>query len=113
LYFTSPVDNPYSRGLPALDQFRDPAIVDQSKLPGATPLWSPRIGFNWNVSGDRRTQVRGGSGIFTGRIPFGRYGTGISNPGANPNLYNPFTQTRPVRPTGPSAAASTLQQSCD
>ena len=107
LYFTSPVDNPYSRGLPALDQFRDPAIVDQSKLPGATPLWSPRIGFNWNVSGDRRTQVRGGSGIFTGRIPFVWYGNVISN------LYNPFTQTGPVRPTGSSADSSILQQSFD
>jgi len=113
LYFTSPVDNPYSRGLPALDQFRDPAIVDQSKLPGATPLWSPRIGFNWNVSGDRRTQVRGGSGIFTGRIPFVWYGNVISNAGANPNLYNPFTQTGPVRPTGSSADSSILQQSFD
>src|SRR5438128_7270522 len=109
LYFTSPVDNPYSRGLPALDQFRDPETVDQSKLPGATPLWSPRIGFNWNVSGDRRTQVRGGSGIFTGRIPFVWFGNVISNPGANPNLY----PTGPQRPTGSSSDSSTLQQSFD
>src|SRR5437867_6146484 len=109
LYFSSPVDNPYSRGLPALDQFRDPEIVDQSKLPGATPLWSPRIGFNWNVSGDRRTQVRGGSGIFTGRIPFVWYGNVLSNPGANPNLY----PTGPLRPTGSSSDSSTLQQSYD
>src|SRR5437867_3944202 len=109
LYFTSPVDNPYSRGLPALDQFRDPETVDQSKLPGATPLWSPRIGFNWNVSGDRRTQMRGGSGIFTGRIPFVWYGNVISNPGANPNLY----PTGPLRPTGSSSDSSSLQQSFD
>ncbi|OLD63200.1 MAG: hypothetical protein AUI33_13035, partial [Ignavibacteria bacterium 13_1_40CM_2_61_4] len=109
LYFTSPVDNPYSRGLPALDQFRDPEIVDQSKLPGSTPLWSPRIGFNWNASGDRRTQVRGGTGLFTGRIPFVWYGNVISNPGANPNLY----PTGPLRPTGSSSDSSTLQQSFD
>lgn len=37
------------------------------KLPDANILWSPRLGFNWDVSGDRTTQVRGGSGIFTGR----------------------------------------------
>src|SRR2546426_9504418 len=68
MYFTTLVDNPFSRSLTALDANGNPEIVDQSKLPSATPLWSPRLGFNWNASGDRRTQVRGGTGIFTGQI---------------------------------------------
>jgi hypothetical protein len=38
--------------------------------PSSKPLWSPRLGFNWDVTGDRSVQVRGGSGIFTGRVPF-------------------------------------------
>jgi Carboxypeptidase regulatory-like domain/TonB dependent receptor len=106
MYFTDPVDNPFSRGLTALDENDDPETVDQSDLPGAKALFSPRFGFNWNASGDRRTQVRGGTGIFTGRVPFVWIGNVISNPGANPNLF----PTGPVRPTQDDA---TLAQSFD
>lgn len=105
-YFTNPVNNPFSRGLTALDQNGQPEQVDQSKLPGATPMFSPRVGFNWDVRGDQRTRVRGGSGFFTGRVPFVWIGNVISNPGANPNLY----------PQGPQIATrkgSVLEQSFD
>jgi hypothetical protein len=33
-------------------------------------IWSPRVGFNWQVSQTRREQVRGGIGIFSGRTPY-------------------------------------------
>ena len=90
IYFTNPVDNPFSRSLNALDENDNPEVVDQSNLPGAKALFSPRIGFNWNAIGDRTTQIRGGTGIFTGRVPFVWIGNVISNPGANPNLWDPF-----------------------
>ena len=106
LYFTDPVDNPFSRSLTALDENGEAETVDQSELPGTTALFSPRVGFNWNVDGERRTQVRGGTGIFTGRIPFVWFGNVISNPGANPNLF----PTGPVIPTSDDA---TLAQSFD
>ena len=87
IYITEPVDNPFSRGLTLLDENDKPETVDQSKLPGAIPLLSPRVGFNWDVTGDRSTQIRGGTGIFTGRLPFVWIGNVISNPGNNPNLF--------------------------
>jgi hypothetical protein len=108
IYNTNPVDNPFSRGLTALDQNDKPEVVDQSLLAGAKPLWSPRVGFNWNASGDRRTQVRGGTGIFTGRVPFVWIGNVISNPGANPNLY-PGANGDSI----PTSEDAVLQQSYD
>jgi hypothetical protein len=116
-YFTEPVDNPFSTSLTALDEDRNPETVDQARLPGSDPLWSPRLGFNWNAVGDRRTQVRGGSGIFTGRVPFVWVGNVISNPGANPNLCATNVSCTPggslVIPTGGPEDSSTLAQSFD
>src|SRR5256884_9514627 len=109
MYFTTLIDNPSSRLLSALDANGNPEVVDQSKFPAATPLWSPRFGFNWNASGDRRTQLRGGTGIFTGRVPFVWIGNVISNPGANPNLY----PVGPLRPSGGASDSSTPAQSFD
>jgi hypothetical protein len=56
--------------LARLTGFRDGIQINTSQLPKKTPLFSPRIGFNWDVNDDKKTQVRGGTGIFTGRIPF-------------------------------------------
>ncbi len=53
--------------------------LDNTKLPKGT-LASPRVGFNWDVKGNRSLQVRGGSGLFTGRFPFVWIGNHIGNP---------------------------------
>lgn len=109
MYITEPVDNPFSRGLTLLDEEGNPEIIDQSKLPSSRPLWSPRIGFNYDISGDRTTQIRGGTGIFTGRLPFVWIGNVISNPGQNPNLYPGLTAGDPVS----TSDDAILQQSFD
>ena len=49
-----------------------------TNLPSDRILWSPRIGFNWDVKGNATSQLRGGSGIFTGRIPFVWLGNQVS-----------------------------------
>lgn len=50
--------------------FADGLTLDTGKLPKERVMISPRIGFDYDVLGDRSLILRGGSGIFTGRIPF-------------------------------------------
>lgn len=56
--------------LVAAQTFADGKTINTGSLPDAKMTYSPRFGFNWDVNGDRSLQVRGGSGIFTGRVPF-------------------------------------------
>ncbi|MEZ0451989.1 TonB-dependent receptor [Sphingobacterium thalpophilum] len=44
--------------------------VQTNRMPSPALMFSPRIGFNWDVNRDRSTIVRGGMGIFTSRVPF-------------------------------------------
>lgn len=56
------------------DPYYNPVFAERfpgrstSEVPQATLLWSPRLGFNYDISGDRTIQIRGGTGIFTGRV---------------------------------------------
>ena len=43
--------------------------IDTGKWPKATVTISPRLGFTWDVFGDKSLKVRGGTGLFQGRIP--------------------------------------------
>lgn len=52
------------------------------QTPKALPYFSPRLGFNYDVRGDGSTQLRGGLGIFTGRVPFVYPGAMYLNNGA-------------------------------
>ena len=54
----------------AAETFQGGVKIDVSKYPKTSPLWSPRIGFNWDVYGNRTLQVRGGTGVFSGTPPY-------------------------------------------
>ena len=55
-------------------------LLDNTKMPTDKWVISPRVGFNYDVNGDDTTQLRGGSGLFTGRFPFVWLGNQIGNP---------------------------------
>ncbi len=71
-----PVDAPRNPAVEAMNlsipnpQGGSNITPDVSEFPSMNPLISPRIGFNWDVRGDRQTQLRGGTGVFSGRLPF-------------------------------------------
>jgi hypothetical protein len=50
-------------------------------LPKTQILFEPRFGFNYDVNGTQTTQIRGGSGIFTGRPPYVFLSNQIGNNG--------------------------------
>ncbi|MBZ9626855.1 carboxypeptidase regulatory-like domain-containing protein [Psychroflexus sp. CAK1W] len=52
--------------------------LNSTQLPTDEFLISPRLGFNWDVRNDKTFQIRGGSGVFTGRLPFVWIGNQVS-----------------------------------
>lgn len=56
-------DNPYNA---AIDSAYGRRTDD---TPGTKVQFSPRVGFNWDVTGDQRNQLRGGAGFFVGTPP--------------------------------------------
>lgn len=55
--------------------------VNNSTPPKSKILLSPRVGFNWDVYNNAKTQIRGGIGLFTGRVPMVWVSNQYSNTG--------------------------------
>ncbi len=63
------------------DENGNTVSLSSRKLPDANPMLAPRLGFNWDVKGDQSVQLRGGSGIFNGRLPYVWIGNHVANVG--------------------------------
>jgi hypothetical protein len=55
--------------------------LNTSVMPKTQLLFEPRFGFNYDLKGEKKTQIRGGTGIFTGRPPFVFLSNQIGNNG--------------------------------
>jgi hypothetical protein len=70
--------------------YRNGIKIQTGEGPKTSVLWSPRVGFNWDIKGDKTTQLRGGAGIFAGAPPF----VWISNQASNNGVdFGSFRKT--------------------
>jgi hypothetical protein len=74
--------------------------INTVDVPKNVKQWSPRFGFNWDVTGDQRNQLRGGSGVFVGRPAYVWLSNLFGNSGVNGygNLVCPNMATAPKMP---------------
>lgn len=89
LFLDNPPNNPALDTLSLLDQNGNRTTYTTAQWPKSKPLFSPRVGFNWDVMGDRSLQLRGGTGIFTGNIPFVWFTNMPTNAGVLQNTFEP------------------------
>ena len=73
--------------------------LSTADMPKARLNVSPRIGFNWDVLKDRNLIVRGGTGIYTGRIPFVWIVSAAGNSNCLQAQYIDTDGTNPKTPT--------------
>jgi hypothetical protein len=111
--------NPNADALTFRDETASPVKYSTGNLPDAKVLFSPRVGFNWDVARDQRTQVRGGAGVFTGPPLYVWISNQLGNTGVlqgsrledNPT-NRPFTpdvnKYKPASVTGAPAASFEL-----
>nr|WP_071885772.1 TonB-dependent receptor [Hymenobacter sedentarius] len=89
----------------ALTGFRNGVQINTGNAPKKNVLFSPRVGFNWDVNDDRKTQLRGGTGIFTGRVPFVWLSNQASNNGVQFGSYSITGQATPNPNAGGAVTA--------
>ena len=65
--------------------------IDTGKWPKSNIQYSPRIGFTWDVFNDKTLKVRGGTGLFAGRLPLVFFTNMPTNSGMIQNLVTAVT----------------------
>lgn len=61
--------------------------MSTADMPKARVNYSPRLGFNWDLAGNRKYILRGGTGLYTGRLPFVWIVSAVGNSNCLQNQY--------------------------
>ncbi|MDX5418973.1 MAG: TonB-dependent receptor [Hymenobacteraceae bacterium] len=70
VYMNDLTANPSIDNMTLLDPDGNETKYSSGEWPKSRVLLSPRIGFNYDLLEDRSLSLRGGTGIFSGRVPF-------------------------------------------
>ncbi len=94
-----------SSTLPAIAAHYNVDGAEGGKLPQGQIMFSPRLGFNYDLAQDQSSIIRGGVGVFTSRVPFVWPGGAFVNNGLSiggvtieDQPFNPDPQDQPTNP---------------
>ena len=79
-------------------------------VPSNSISCSPRIGFNWDILNNRKYILRGGTGLFVGRLPFAWLVSSVLNSGMGQTTYVATTANGKTAPTFTTSQQDMLQQ---
>jgi len=105
----------YNPVVDTLSGFYDGIHLNTGQAPHVNPLFGPRLGFNWDVNGDQKTQIRGGIGLFAGPPPFVWISNQASNSGvalfgsvsnSTTSSFSPEVNPNPNWPAGATGGLS-------
>jgi hypothetical protein len=96
-YLAQPLENKAISALQFPDRDGNLKSFSTGKWPNSNVLFSPRIGFRWKVPDEKGLVIRGGTGVFTGKIPF----VFLTNLPSNSGIYqNGAVLNTPAQLTG-------------
>jgi len=101
VYPQAPTENPAVTAL----NFKNGEKITTGRWPTSKPAFSPRVGFNYSET-EKGLQLRGGTGVFNGRIPFVWFTNQPTNSGVIQNTFEELRLAQLVNfPFSPDPAA--------